>query len=373
VLLLAGFVLVVYRVLDERMQSGKGLPAFSVYSEQGDGLGEAAHLLRQLGWQAEPLTRLPIPGLERGLLIVASPEPAEVGDADARALLAWVEAGNTLLLAGNQQTPLHQALDLAVQRPAAGEDEPLTLAPDTPGPYTEGIDRLSVLDRASLRGPDALPLWWVGDRPGALLLRRGKGRVLAVADPSLLTRRGLNRADNVLFLVNVVEHDARGGVVYFDEYHHGFRSSGGFWGYLGHYRQQLTLLPLLVVVGAALWMLAVRLGPAVPVPPELRADAVDYASALARLYETTGARRRLARALARGFLESLTRFLRIRRNALPAEVLSAWRQAEPATAPRLQELLRGVAELRRGDVAERDLLHWARAFDQFQREVLHVR
>jgi len=372
-LLLGSFLLVAYRVLDERLRSGQGLPAYSMYSDQGDGLGEAVHLLRELGWKVEPLTRPVTPGLERGLLILAEPDPDGIGEGDAQVLLAWVEAGNTLLLAGNQQTPLHQALDLSVLRPRGEEDKPLTLVPDTPGAYTDGIDRLILHDRATLRAPDLLPLWWLEDRPGAVLLRRGKGRVLVVADPSLLTRRGLHRADNALFLVNVVQHDARGGTVWFDEYHHGFRSGGGFWGYLGHYHQQLALLPVLVVAGAALWLLAVRLGPAVPRPRETRADAVAYASALARLYEKTGARRRLVRALVGGFRWSLTRFLRLRPNALPAEILSAWQQHEPATAPRLQGLLRGLAELRRADVTERDLLHWARAFDQFQREVMHGR
>ena len=74
--------------------------------------------------------------------------------------------------------------------------------------------------------------------------------------------------------------------------------------------------------------------------------ASPYASALARLYEQTGTRRHLARALVRGFLEQLTRLLRVRRNALPAEILAAWRQHDARTAERLQGLLRGVAELR---------------------------
>ena len=36
-------------------------------------------------------------------------------------------------------------------------------------------------------------------------------------------------------------------------------------------------------------------------------------------------------------------------------------------------LLRGTAELRRGDVTEPQLLAWARAFDQFESEVLRAR
>jgi hypothetical protein len=39
----------------------------------------------------------------------------------------------------------------------------------------------------------------------------------------------------------------------------------------------------------------------------------------------------------------------------------------------LRELLRGVVELRRGDITERQLLGWVREFDRFQSEVLSGR
>jgi hypothetical protein len=78
----------------------------------------------------------------------------------------------------------------------------------------------------------------------------------------------------------------------------------------------------------------------------------------------------LARTLVRSFLGALTRHLRLRRNALPAEVLAAWRLHDPGPSmTRLQTLLRGVGELRRGEVSERQLLAWAQAFGQFMSEI----
>ena len=114
-----------------------------------------------------------------------------------------------------------------------------------------------------------------------------------------------------------------------------------------------------------------RLGPAVPPRRADTADAVDYASALGRLYQGAGARRMLARTLSRGFLTALTKHLRLRRTALPAVILAAWRQQEgPASAERLQGLLRGLAELRKPDLTDHQLLSWARAFDDFTRHML---
>ncbi len=371
VLLLAGFLLVVWHLLDLRFQAGEGLPAYSLWSEQDNGLAEAAHVLRELGWEPTALTRPPVVGLQRGLLLVVEPDAETFSDPDAHTLLHWVEAGNTLLFASTHKTALHQILELKFLRPRVEEDDPLDVDPEAVSPYTDGIVHLTVAFRGTVDGPGCLPLWYVGDRPGAVLLRHGKGHVLVLADPSLLTNSGLRRSDNVLLLANVARLHARNGRVWFDEYSHGLRSSGGFWGYLGYHREQLTLVPIAVVVAAGLWRALVRLGPAVPTPGETRADAVDYASALGRLYEQTGATRLLGRALSRGFLGALTRFLRLRRNALPAEVLAAWRQRDPQRLDQLQQLLRGLAELCKPDLTDRQLLAWARAFDQFQREVLN--
>ena len=128
----------------------------------------------------------------------------------------------------------------------------------------------------------------------------------------------------------------------------------------------------------ALWTVAVRLGPAVPAPHGPHADAVDYASAVARIYQRAGARRLVGQALARDFLTALTRRLRLRRGALPVDLLAAWRGANPGTAgtaaaDQLADLLRDVGELRQGGLSDRELLARARAFDAFKAEVLRGR
>ncbi|HWG43644.1 MAG TPA: DUF4350 domain-containing protein [Gemmataceae bacterium] len=386
VLMLGVFGVVTAHLLRERSLAGRDMPAYSVYSEASDGLGEAAHVLRRLGWTPVAVTQPIQPSRQHGLLILTEPprrslfgeEADAISDSDAKALLRWVEQGNTLLLMSRKNTALHRALHVVINEGARREEEhfaPVDLG--AAGGYTEGIEHLSVGSRATLRVPSGgLPLWWLGDQPNAVLLRRKKGRVLLVADPRLLTQEGLVRSDgeprddNVVFLANVAALDAREGKVYFDEYHHGLRSGGGFWSYLGYHGEKATPILLLVVLLVAGWTWAVRLGPAVPTPKTSSADAVDYASALARLYQRTGARRLLARTLVRGFLATLTRHLRLRRNALPAEILAAWRLHDPGPSmQRLQTLLRGVGELHRGEASERQLLTWAQAFGQFTHEM----
>jgi hypothetical protein len=377
VALLGGFVALLAILLRQRVDAGLGLPAYSVYSQADDGLGEAANLLNALGWTPEALTR-PIQATHlRGLLILDGPREEgvfggeHITPADAGALLRWVAQGNTLLLATDMNTPIHQALDILITEEPSPKDTFAQAEVGSAGLYLDGVEHISLGKRATLRsGPGVVPLWWLSGRPGAVLVRRGQGRVILVADPGLLTRRGLirddgePRDDNAVFLANVAALSAREGKVYFDEYHHGLRT-GGFWSYLAYHGERITLLPVALLLLVAGWAWAVRLGPAVPMPPSAQADAVEYASALGRLYQRSGARRLLARTLLRGFLDSLTHHLHLRRQALPAVILAAWRQQRPATADRLQALLRGATELRGEEVTDRQLLTWTRAFDEF--------
>lgn len=383
----AGFVGVAYYLLRARLEAGHGLPPYSVYSEERDGLADSARLLRQLGWEPVAVTR-PMqfypPGAKPRLLVLVEPSTPdafgggshEIGEADTRGLLRWVEQGNTLLLMGRHGTELHRELGISLRGDApTGADDPgreVTLA--EAGGYTDDIDHLVVEGADSLFADKGLPLWWLDDRPAAIVVRRGQGRVIVVADPSLLTKRGLRRQDNVMFLYNVADLHARDGRVYFDEYHHGLRSGGGFWGYLRFNGLLWALLPILAATLVGIWALAVRLGPAVPQAAALQADAVAYASALARIYERAGVPQLLSRGLARDFVASLTKHLHLRRSALPAEILAAWRQRQPAEAGQVQELLRGIGDLRQRDISERRLFHWVRAFDAFtSRQLAPVR
>jgi hypothetical protein len=396
-LLYGSFGLVAYHALARRAEAGKGMPAYSIYSRDRDGLGELARLIEKLGYEAVPLTRPIQQSRARGLLILVEPqgtallpsEPADLPDADVRGILHWVDQGNTLLFCGRHMNSLHRQLHATVvMDDQAWEDESVQEAVlGEAGAYTDGLDHLVVQGNDSIDAPSGLPLWWLGDRPGALVLRHGRGRALLVADPSLLILPGLRRGDgsDALFVANVIAIHARERRVYFDEYHHGLHSGGGFWGYLRYHDEQWTLGAVVLAAAMAAWSVAVRLGKPVPRLPEGRADAVDYASAVARIHQRTSARRLLAQALARDFQMFLVRHLRLKRTALPVDILAAWRERHeqegrdpqnPGNASsalmdaRFAGALRGITELRKGNVAERRLLSLMQSFDQFRSEIV---
>ena len=99
VLLLGAFGAVVGYVLYTRIQAGVGMPPYSVYSEEAEGLSEAAFVLDKLGWSPVAVTR-PIQNTEhRGLLVVVEPgrsgpfqdETDALSDAESQAILRWSE------------------------------------------------------------------------------------------------------------------------------------------------------------------------------------------------------------------------------------------------------------------------------------------
>ncbi|HEV3116806.1 MAG TPA: DUF4350 domain-containing protein [Gemmataceae bacterium] len=385
-LLLFGiFAGVVYRALRERVASGKGMPQYSIFSEERDGLAPAAQPLRKLGWEPVAVTQ-PIQYWQQeangNLLLLAEPvlrswlpgQSADMSDTDVDGLLRWVQRGNTLLFCSRQMSALHRALNLVLQTDARVDEDMTThVVLGEAGGYTSRVEQIVVEGRDVLRGGGDLPLWWVDNDPGAVVMRRGRGRVIVVADPSILTLRGLRRADNLRFLVNVVALHAGDGRVYFDEYHHGLRSGGGFWGYLHAHGQQWIVLVIILVAGMAAWGVGIRLGRPVPALDEKQADAVEYASAVARIYQQAGVQHLLAETLCRDFLTDLTRHLRLRRGVLPAEILAAWQKQHPRDkAQELEPLLRGVSVLRSKTVSAGQLLSWAKNFDRFRTEVLRA-
>jgi len=369
-------VAVTYGVLRDRASAGAGLPAYSVYSNGPDGFAQAAALLRNLGWQPVAVTRPIQQTHHRGLLILAEPPDPLAGlrlaptlsDTDVDGLLDWVRQGNTLLLCGQSHTRLCDKLGIVITEAGERDDTIYQATPGAVGEYTARIDRIGFERPTTVSGRKAVPLWWLGNRPAAVAVRHGDGRVLVVPDPSLLTHRGLLREDNAIFLYNVAALDAEEGRVYFDEYHHGIRSGGGYWSYLRYHGQHWIVLQLLLVAGMALWAVGRRLGPAVPMPVTKRADGVDYASSVARIYEKADVRPLVAGIFARHFLAALTGHLRLRRNAQPHEILAAWRQRYGEGSIRaLGHLLDAADDLRhcRGAVKSDQLVALVQRFDAF--------
>lgn len=120
----------------------------------------------------------------------------------------------------------------------------------------------------------------------AMLYRVGRGEVVAITAPALLSNKHLVHADNLRFAYNVV---AGHGAAVFDEYIHGYDDRLTAW----------AVLPSPVRAGVCVIVAVVLLaliGANVPFAPPFRPalgderDSSDYISAIAELMRRSGAR-----------------------------------------------------------------------------------
>jgi hypothetical protein len=238
------------------------------------------------------------------------PTPAE-----REALRTWVEAGGTLLYAARPDDPTLETLGL-------------TLDPGPPGgvtaqpaghPLAEGLEpvdgfRWTFADSSrGLGGAGAeAVLATPAGRPAVVVLEVGRGRVVAWSDVGPLRNRALRESGAALAFARTAAAAAGpDGVLWFDEYHQGYRGDGSpvaaTLRFLrdepaGRMALQLGLAGLLLLLAAG-W----RFGAPVPPPPARRRSPLEHVDALAGAYRQAGARATARRLLLGGLARRLGR------------------------------------------------------------------
>lgn len=235
--------------------SGPQGPPLSSYSTTGDGLAAYAGLLRNEGRAVTQLrTRLDDARLDAGATVVLL-GPDRVTDAEAGALRSFLAAGGRLIAGGPEPAWLRRVIPDAPAWSAAGAPVARPLAPVE---EVAGVRRVRTAGRGSWSGGGALPL--LGGAGGAGIVASvaaaGAGRVVLLADASMLSNRRLDQADNAAFGL-AAAGPAR--PVLFAEAAHGYGASTGLGALPARWRAALVGL-----AGAALvwlWAMGRRLGP----------------------------------------------------------------------------------------------------------------
>jgi len=272
-------------VIIDRLAPAPAGPRSSSYATAPAGLAAYADLLRRAG---HPVLRRQRPVAEErvapGSTLVVLDARAVAPD-EARAIGAFVRGGGRLIAGGTRAAPwLDRALgteELTRVPTPGGAARPLA-----PVPEIAGVSEVRTADGgawASL-GP-ALPVLGRPDEPLAVVVRRGRGRALLLADASPLQNRLLGAADNAALGLAAAGRPAR--PVVFLETVHGYGSATGLAALPA--RAKWVLAGLLLAGLALVWSRARRLGPPeeeeLPLPPP-RADYVDaLAGALLRTGE----------------------------------------------------------------------------------------
>lgn len=199
-----------------------------------------------------PLTLLPLPQQPDApsTLIVAGPVKS-ISASEADHLGRWIAAGGQLILLSANGWPLRQR---------AATDDAITTEKSRATDDSDDIETENFLSRyaPNLRWtkaekfktgrangvsvpPGALKLRWrqsfaqtdnakvvaAADNAAiAVSIPAGHGRIVAVADPTMVSNGALRRSDNAVWLVSLAAAWGE-GKIFFDEYHHGFGEKRG--------------------------------------------------------------------------------------------------------------------------------------------------
>jgi len=339
-----------------------------------------ASALRQVLQALElPLARRMEPFADAGplqgpLAVLAPSDPPSPGE--VHALAEWVRGGGTLIYAARRRDPTLDTLRLKLRTLArdTGYAELLDrgrAASVAAGTLTEGVGVVDGFRRgfepASASLNRATVLASAGSVPVVLDFRLGKGRVIAWSDAYPLVNHTLKNSRAAILFARTAADAAKGGTLWFDEYHHGFSEGGSTLGgavrflasrAAGHAALQVTaaLLGLLLLFGR-------RFGAPLPPPPVRRRSPLEHVEALAGAYRQARAAATARRLLMAGLARRLGR--RVPRETKAEGELLQRLAAHPTAGDAARTL---EAEWKKG--AGADLVALSRDVDRYLEEAV---
>ncbi|MBV9927688.1 MAG: DUF4350 domain-containing protein [Acidobacteria bacterium] len=175
-------------------------------------------------------------------------------------------------------------------------------------------------------GPDThAPVVHIADGregEGALLVdyAYGRGRIVVLSDPYVVSNAGLNRADNLFLAVNVVTGGGRGRVA-FDEFHQGY---GETQNQLFAYLRGTPIIWMFgqgaVVVLALMWTRGRRFARPVPAPRPDRRSKLEFVSSMAELQQSARAYDLAIENVYQRTRRALARYAGLPATAAPAQI-----------------------------------------------------
>ncbi|MBI3988985.1 MAG: DUF4350 domain-containing protein [candidate division NC10 bacterium] len=342
-------------------------PVRSTYHPTPGGVKAAYLFLRELGFQVErwrkPFQDLPREG--RLLFTVAPLYPLNQDEVDR--LLTWVEGGGVVVYVEDRPTSLLKRLDVAVAS-WEGQEEAL---PAIPSVYTLGIEVLSPRGQHRFVAQPGMAVHVGQGRSGLVLsFRRGEGKVILIADPELLSNRGIGQADNGRLLVNIAGAHGSGGRIFFDEYHQGYFEEEGLMSYLGRTTFPLVALQGFLIALVFIFSKGTRLGRPIPLAEEERRSSLEYVDSMARIYQAAKAGGLALEALHQRLRTDLAKALQVPPSTDGAALAQ---RAAPLFKMDQGELFgvlsRSFTTARKGALSEGELLTLARGIQRVRRKL----
>jgi hypothetical protein len=314
----------------------------------------------------------------------------------AKTLLEWVSQGGRFVLvdrlpdesllpnSGNWMVSARVAqypgIDVDPADPRDMTETATALAPVQPTPLTHDVQsvmpsrfasRIDITPSSGMTevtGSDAgtgspAPVVHIANRQGALLVdyRYGKGQIILLSDPYLVSNGGIGLKDNLQLAINTLA--GPGGLVAFDEYHQG---RGVNRNALASYfagtpvlaiAGQFVLLALLI-----LWSRARRFGRPLPLVQIDRRSSLEFVASMSELQERSRAFDLAIENIYTRTRRALARYAGVDYNSPRALIASRVALRSPLDAQELETLMRQCEETINGAP-----VNWRQSVDMVRR------
>lgn len=218
------------------------------------------------------------------LIVIAPPESRNPDEDELIAANKWVEDGGLLVIVDRDIHVRFGNAGVNTER-AESASAVRTLQPT---PLTRGVQHVELSEHATRIKVDSRSVTYhIGDDQAAVLAdtQFGKGRVVLLTDPFIVANNGIERADNVILALNLLA-ERPSGKIGFDEYHHGYGSSGAGGGLMAYFRG--TPVPWMMAQAGLIAVLAVysygrRFGRPIPLRRERRTTNLEFVSSMANI------------------------------------------------------------------------------------------
>ncbi len=328
----------------------------SVRSNAPDG-GRALMLwLGEMGFQTRELSQLPYAvDREARLLFVLDPRFPAFTQEETDALVAWVQAGGTLVLASDALIPrgLFDALEVDTVYANGEISEAVPAQPLLLDPAVRRVQMASdtrLIDASS----GLVPLLYAPDGVMAAERPLGQGWVVVLSSPLPFTNDALAQADNAALVLNLVRRTPPGSVVLFDEVHHGLgeQPTSDLMSLMLRTSLGRGILLALAFLFLFLALRGQRFGRPRPLPQPIGRSVGEYVSAMAALYRRAGQRAFIAEHFDRHLRRQAARTLGLQPTASEQELADRFR----ARGHDPEVLLGTLGQLRRPHLSEQEVL-----------------
>lgn len=342
--------------------------SYSSYSSGKHGTKALYTLLEEMHYKVGRYTGS-VNAIPKNAKVVFIVEPV-LDDEDGKALAEWVKQGNTLVLAASMPWSLSQDFDIsASSNPFVTGDEPVTPLNSR---YSDGVKKVYVDARLDIK-PDSKTESIVMTEDGLAVAEQplGKGRLILIGDPMLLSNSEIREQDNVVLVTNMVDTNAApGDKVLFIEYGEIIASRGiSAMGVIGRGGRlavfEILLVVLLVVISASR-----RFGAIHPLAEkEERPRGWEFVRAMAGLYRRAEAREVAVGSVYKSFRRDLSAVFGVSPDASPEDASETVLRTRQMDRARLTSLLHKCNELSKQKLTDHEAIGLLKTIEECRREL----